>query len=140
MPFYEYECDACGHQLEALQKISETPLRKCPHCGKAKLRRLISPPVFHLKGSGWYETDFKSDKEGKRNLAGHAEKEESGGAAQADAKTEAKPEEKKVESKAEAKTESKPESKPDAKGKRTSVAVNKASARRLAHKKRSRKR
>ena len=70
MPFYEYQCDACGHHLEALQKISEAQLRKCPDCGKSKLRRLISPPVFRLKGSGWYETDFKGDKENKRNLAG----------------------------------------------------------------------
>jgi putative FmdB family regulatory protein len=75
MPIYEYQCDACQHHLEALQKITESPLRKCPACGKTKLRRLISPPVFRLKGSGWYETDFKSDKENKRNLA--IEKEES---------------------------------------------------------------
>jgi len=69
MPIYEYQCEACQHHLEALQKISDPPLRKCPECGKAKLTRLISPPVFRLKGSGWYETDFKSEKENKRNLA-----------------------------------------------------------------------
>jgi putative FmdB family regulatory protein len=74
MPIYEYQCEACQHHLEALQKISDAPLRKCPECGKSRLRRLISPPVFRLKGSGWYETDFKSDKENKRNLA--VEKEE----------------------------------------------------------------
>jgi putative FmdB family regulatory protein len=72
MPIYEYECGACGHRLETLQALSDRPLRKCPECGKPKLRRLISPPVFRLKGSGWYETDFKSDKESRRNLAeGH---------------------------------------------------------------------
>ena len=69
MPFYEYECSACKHQTEVLQKISDGPLRKCPECGKQALKRLISAPVFRLKGGGWYETDFKSDQEGKRNLA-----------------------------------------------------------------------
>jgi len=69
MPFYEYECKQCGHQLEAMQKVNDTPLKKCPHCGKSALQRLMSAPVFRLKGSGWYETDFKSDDEGKRNLA-----------------------------------------------------------------------
>jgi len=75
MPFYEYECPNCGYQDEVLQKISDKPLTKCPSCGKKGLRKLISAPVFRLKGSGWYETDFKSDKENKRNLHG-AEKEE----------------------------------------------------------------
>jgi putative FmdB family regulatory protein len=70
MPFYEYECPSCRHVAEVMQKISDAPLKKCPSCGKAGIRRLISAPVFRLKGSGWYETDFKSDKEGKRNLAG----------------------------------------------------------------------
>lgn len=68
MPIYEYRCDACGHELEALQKISDAPLTECPACKAADLRRLISRPSFRLKGSGWYETDFKSDKEKKRNL------------------------------------------------------------------------
>ena len=70
MPFYEYECPSCRHYAEVMQKISDAPLKKCPACGKAGFKRLISAPVFRLKGSGWYETDFKSDKEGKRNLAG----------------------------------------------------------------------
>ncbi len=70
MPFYEYECPACKYYLEVLQKISDKPLKKCPSCGKAGFKRLMSAPVFRLKGSGWYETDFKSDKEGQRNLAG----------------------------------------------------------------------
>lgn len=69
MPFYEYECKNCGHTLEAMQKISDSPLKKCPDCGKSQLKRLMSAPVFRLKGAGWYETDFKSDKDGKRNLA-----------------------------------------------------------------------
>jgi putative FmdB family regulatory protein len=70
MPFYEYECEACKFYTEVLQKITDEPLRKCPSCGKSKLKKLVSAPVFRLKGSGWYETDFKSDKENKRNLAG----------------------------------------------------------------------
>jgi len=69
MPFYEYQCDSCGHTLEAMQKLSDSPLTKCPHCGKAQLKRLMSAPVFRLKGGGWYETDFKSDQDNKRNLA-----------------------------------------------------------------------
>ena len=68
MPFYEYECSACKFYVEALQKVSDAPLKECPSCGKATLKRLISAPVFRLKGAGWYETDFKSDKEKKRNL------------------------------------------------------------------------
>ncbi|HVY66054.1 MAG TPA: FmdB family zinc ribbon protein [Gammaproteobacteria bacterium] len=73
MPIYEYRCGACGHYLEALQKMSDSPLRKCPECGKAQLRRLVSAPQFRLKGSGWYETDFKGDGEKKRNLVEKAE-------------------------------------------------------------------
>jgi putative FmdB family regulatory protein len=69
MPIYEYRCGSCGHYLDALQKISDAPLTDCPECEEAALRRLISAPSFRLKGSGWYETDFKSDQERKRNLA-----------------------------------------------------------------------
>ena len=69
MPFYEYQCKNCGHELEAMQKITEPPLKKCPHCGKSQLQRLMSAPVFRLKGGGWYETDFKGDKDNQRNLA-----------------------------------------------------------------------
>jgi len=67
MPIYEYECQACGHRLEALQKVSDKPLKKCPECGKPKLHKLMSAPSFRLKGGGWYETDFKSGN--KKNLA-----------------------------------------------------------------------
>ena len=69
MPFYEYQCQRCGHHLEAMQRVSDKQLRKCPKCGKTALTRLMSAPVFRLKGGGWYETDFKSEGEGKRNLA-----------------------------------------------------------------------
>lgn len=70
MPFYEYQCQACGAQVEVLQKISDAPLRKCDQCGKSRLVKLVSAPVFRLKGSGWYETDFKGEGDRKRNLAG----------------------------------------------------------------------
>lgn len=68
MPIYEYECEQCGHALEALQKMSDDPLKTCPKCNHDTLRKKISAAAFRLKGSGWYETDFKSGK--KKNLAG----------------------------------------------------------------------
>lgn len=70
MPFYEYQCRNCGHHVEVLQKISDGPLKKCPSCGRAQLARIVSRVAFRLKGGGWYETDFKSDGESKRNLVG----------------------------------------------------------------------
>jgi putative FmdB family regulatory protein len=100
MPFYEYECQACKFYTEVMQRISAAPLTRCPSCGKRRLKKLVSAPVFRLKGGGWYETDFKSDQENKRNLLG-ADREEA-----------------KSESKAEAK-DTKPEAKdgkPEAKG------------------------
>jgi len=74
MPIYEYECSSCKFYVEALQKISDQPMLKCPSCGKDSLQRLVSAPNFRLKGGGWYETDFKSDKENKRNIAGTEDK------------------------------------------------------------------
>jgi putative FmdB family regulatory protein len=68
MPIYEYECGSCGHIMEALQKISDSPLVDCPKCTKATLKKRISAAGFRLKGSGWYETDFKAS--GQKNLAG----------------------------------------------------------------------
>ena len=68
MPIYEYACGSCEHQFETIQRASEEPLRDCPECGEAALRKLLSAPVFRLKGSGWYETDFKTGD--KRNVAG----------------------------------------------------------------------
>ncbi|HQU15985.1 MAG: FmdB family transcriptional regulator [Chromatiales bacterium 21-64-14] len=60
MPIYEYRCTGCGHELEAIQKMSDDPLLDCPACGKPTLQKLISAAGFRLKGGGWYETDFKS--------------------------------------------------------------------------------
>jgi putative FmdB family regulatory protein len=76
MPIYEYQCDKCHHHLEALQKYNDKPLRECPECGKQSLKRLMSAPRFRLAGSGWYETDFKSDQERKRNLVESGDKSE----------------------------------------------------------------
>jgi putative FmdB family regulatory protein len=80
MPIYEYQCEACGHRLEALQKISEEPLSDCPECGRPSLQKLVSAAGFRLKGGGWYVTDFKDG--GKKK---------SGDASQADAAPEGKP-------------------------------------------------
>ena len=68
MPIYEYQCQACETVVEELQKVSDPPLKKCPECGKNKLEKLVSAPSFRLSGTGWYETDFKSDSDKKRNL------------------------------------------------------------------------
>jgi putative FmdB family regulatory protein len=60
MPIYEYSCAACGHNLEAFQKMSDAPLTECPECHKSELTKLISAAGFQLKGTGWYATDFKN--------------------------------------------------------------------------------
>ena len=78
MPIYEYRCEACGHRLDALQKIADGPLTDCPSCSEAALRRLVSAPNFRLAGKGWYETDFKSDKETRRNLVDRPEESSAG--------------------------------------------------------------
>ncbi len=70
MPIYEYQCNACGHEHEALQKIGAEPLVICPACNEAELKKKISAAGFRLKGSGWYETDFKSGT--KKNVNGES--------------------------------------------------------------------
>lgn len=93
MPIYAFECTACGHNFDRLQRMSDPDPTVCPACGAEQVRRQLTAPQFRLSGGGWYETDFKKDGDKKRNLTG---KDES-----------AKP-----DGKAETKTESKPESKP----------------------------
>ena len=131
MPFYEYECQACKFYTEVMQKITDAPLTRCPSCGKKALKKLVSAPVFRLKGAGWYETDFKGDKENKRNLVG-ADRDEPKAEAKSDAKPETKADAKDVksESKSEAK-ESKPaaESKGAAGGTRRRAAPARSAAR-----------
>ena len=73
MPIYEYRCSDCGHEFEAIQKMSAEPLKDCPECEKTTLSKLISAAGFRLKGSGWYETDFKSGN--KKNIAGEKKSE-----------------------------------------------------------------
>jgi putative FmdB family regulatory protein len=99
MPIYEYRCGECGQEHEALRKISEPPLTVCPACGKPALQKQLSAAGFHLKGSGWYATDFKTAAKKP------AEK-------KADAKTETTKAETKTETKSEAKSETKSDSKP----------------------------
>lgn len=60
MPIYEYHCDSCGENFDAIQKFSDAPLSACRQCGAEGVRKLLSAPSFRLKGGGWYETDFKS--------------------------------------------------------------------------------
>lgn len=66
MPIYEYRCEACGHALEAMQKMSDAPLTDCPACDAPSMKKLISAAGFRLKGGGWYETDFKGGN--KKNI------------------------------------------------------------------------
>lgn len=87
MPIYEYRCESCDHQLEALQKISDEPLTDCPQCENGNLRKLVSATAFRLSGSGWYETDFK--KSNKRNLAGETGGKSEGGKSDKPAKPQA---------------------------------------------------
>jgi putative FmdB family regulatory protein len=75
MPIYEYQCEACGHKLEAIQKVSDKPLKTCPSCNRNQLQKLISAAGFQLKGGGWYVTDYSG--KGKKK---EKEKEKKGGA------------------------------------------------------------
>ncbi len=70
MPIYEFACADCGHGFERLQKLSDADPIDCPACARPSIKRRISAPSFRLAGGGWYETDFKSDSDRKRNLAG----------------------------------------------------------------------
>jgi putative FmdB family regulatory protein len=95
MPLYEYACDACGHRFERIQKFSDAPVDACPKCGGV-VRKLVSSPAFHLKGSGWYATDYakKTEPKGKSESGGEpsekAEKGETAEKGSAEAKDAAK--------------------------------------------------
>ena len=98
MPLYEYECDACGHRFEVIQKFSDAPAEACAECGKGPVRRLLSSPAIQFKGSGWYITDYaqkgKSNSGGKGDTSDKADKtdkaEKSEKADKTDSKTEKK--------------------------------------------------
>lgn len=85
MPIYAFECTACGHQFDRLQKMSDPDPAECPDCGAQQVKRQLTAPSFRLSGSGWYETDFKKDGDKKRNLT------EKGDAPKADAKADSAP-------------------------------------------------
>jgi putative FmdB family regulatory protein len=123
MPLYEYECDACGHRFEVIQKFSDPLVDKCPKCGST-VHKLMSSPAFHLKGTGWYATDYaKKDSgapakaDGGSKSGDPKEKTESKSAGEStpsptETKSESKPDTK-TESKAETKSESRTAKKAD---------------------------
>jgi putative FmdB family regulatory protein len=119
MPTYEYECTACGYEFEKFHSIKAAPIKKCPKCGKLKVKRLIGLGAgLIFKGSGFYITDYRSDAYNKSAKADSAptttgDAKPSGDTA-APTKTETKAETK-SESKSEPKTESKPEPKTEPK-------------------------
>ncbi|WP_363798538.1 zinc ribbon domain-containing protein [Lysobacter firmicutimachus] len=91
MPIYAFQCSACGHSFDRLQKLSDADPTVCPECGAEKVGRQLTAPQFRLAGGGWYETDFKKDGDKKRNLA------DGGSSAPAEAKPADKPAEKKAD-------------------------------------------
>ena len=121
MPLYEYQCEACGHRFEVIQKYSDPPASVCPKCG-GEVRKLFSSPAIQFKGSGFYITDYarsgKSYSEGESGSKSDATATPANKAGAAESKSDAKPESKsgaKSESKSDSKTESKSESKSDSK-------------------------
>jgi putative FmdB family regulatory protein len=144
MPFYEYECSNCKFYVEALQKITDEPLKQCPSCKKQTLKKLVSAPNFRLKGGGWYETDFKAESEEKRNLADREEAAETKSEETKEAKPEApeakeaKPSDAKKVAKPAAPAKAKPKQKPAAKPKAASKPKPKAKAKPVAKKKKRR--
>ena len=103
MPIYAFECAACGHHFDRLQKLSDADPAQCPACGESQVRRQLTAPQFRLAGGGWYETDFKKDGDKKRNLAGDGGSSSGGGGKATESKpadskpAESKPAEKKAE-------------------------------------------
>ncbi len=109
MPIYEYQCAACGHQFDKLQKMSDSALIECPECGKPQLQKLVSAAGFHLKGTGWYVTDFRDNgKKPAESKGNSTTKTEPLAESKSEAKSEAK-----SETKSETKSEPKAESKSD---------------------------
>lgn len=95
MPIYEYRCQSCGEDVEALQKVSEPALTDCPSCGESALKKLVSAAGFQLKGTGWYVTDFRDKGKKPDQKSGDTEKAETKSDEKSDAKSESKPETKK---------------------------------------------
>jgi len=104
MPLYEYQCEACGHRFEVIQKFSDAPLETCPKCNGV-VRKLLSSPAIQFKGSGWYITDYGRAGKAEGAPAASSSKESAG---QATSSGESKPSESKSEAKTESKTSSTP--------------------------------
>jgi putative FmdB family regulatory protein len=104
MPLYEYQCDACGHRFEIIQKFADPPVETCDKCG-GSVRKLLSSPAIQFKGSGWYITDYA--RAGKSDSAAKGE-----GSGSSDNKSASEKSDSKAETKADSKTETKSESKP----------------------------
>ena len=68
MPIYEFQCQACGVEIEVLQKINDPHLTDCEACGKSEMKKKVTAAAFRLSGAGWYETDFKKENDKKKNL------------------------------------------------------------------------
>jgi len=68
MPIYEFQCQACGTEIEVLQKINDPHITDCEACGKAEMKKKVTAAAFRLSGAGWYETDFKKENDKKKNL------------------------------------------------------------------------
>ena len=69
MPLYEYECTACGHRFELIQKFADAAIEQCPSCGELKVKKLLSSPAIQFKGTGWYITDYAKKSEGAKESA-----------------------------------------------------------------------
>jgi putative FmdB family regulatory protein len=107
MPLYEYQCEACAHRFEVIQKFSDAPIATCQKCG-GPVRKLPSSPAIQFKGSGWYITDYaRAGKSDNASSGGKSDGKSDGATSSGDSKTEAKTEAK-SETKSDTKTESKP--------------------------------
>jgi putative FmdB family regulatory protein len=114
MPIYEYRCSSCGFQKEYLRKLSDPVLTDCPECGKQTFSKMLSAAGFHLKGSGWYATDFRNSGAKPAAKPDVESPTASGGKDKGDAKSDTKPDAK-SDTKPDTKPDSKPAAKPDSK-------------------------
>jgi putative FmdB family regulatory protein len=116
MPLYEYQCDACAHRFEVIQKYSDAPIEVCPKCGGV-VKKLLSSPAIQFKGTGWYITDYAKSGKSESGTAAAAKSEsaEKSGGKSSEGSSSSEKSESKADSKSESKPESKSESKPESK-------------------------
>ena len=119
MPIYEYQCQDCQHKLEVMQRMSDSRLTTCPTCGKESLKKLVSAVGFQLKGTGWYETDFKGKPKAPRDGDGDSGSSTSSSESKPDSKS---------DSKSESSSDSKSDSKSDSSSTETKTKSSTASA------------